>query len=532
MGIASDPLPRQRRSPFTWQGLYAAAVFALFCFSLLQLIAPLRCADLMEAYVRFLIGVLFGAFLFKAGLTREWCIRLYLAYLLWLLITRWLNRDFYLFHDQNLLRTELISFLMFTPGILLPPEGRRKLLNMLSLVYASFFVLVALLGLFVAVTNTYIHVPPENVWITVGSEGEIRHLNLLSSFRLTSVARLYMSWALLIYQFLRTRKKLLRALLLLGMLILHAAIALCFSRTVRICFSLSCSMLVVLLGYRYLPLRRAVLRVLALAAGFVLMLVLAYNSFELVFKGFSAALVDVAPRFEAAYDSWERKPDPEYFGVVHKPELLAEADASAGDASADDAAGQEQTAAAAADKYVAAAASVMENKFTEQRTLKGNYNLTERTVIWESGFAAIREQPAILLRGQSGKVLMNYPNLYMMVLKYSRPYAMPNMHNIFFQVLLLTGLPGLLLVLAWALLQVSRMLRVFFSRKELVPLPIAFLTIPMTAFFVYTQMEYQLFPAWDSSGRAFLLIAGVFLGLYREYFPAKAKAPVPETEAE
>ena len=106
------------------------------------------------------------------------------------------------------------------------------------------------------------------------------------------------------------------------------------------------------------------------------------------------------------------------------------------------------------------------------------------------------------------------------------------MHNYFFQTLLQTGLPGLLLVLAWTLCLVVRMIRVYFSRAVSVPLHIAFLTIPMTGMFLYNQLEYELFPAGDSCTKAFLLIAGVFLGLYREYFPAKAKAPVPETEAE
>jgi O-antigen ligase len=106
------------------------------------------------------------------------------------------------------------------------------------------------------------------------------------------------------------------------------------------------------------------------------------------------------------------------------------------------------------------------------------------------------------------------------------------MHNCFCQVILLTGLPGFLLVLAWTLLLVVRMVRVFFSRADAVPLHLAFLSIPLTGMLLYNQMEYELFPAWDSSTKAFLLIAGVFLGLYREYCPEKAKAPVPETEAE
>ena len=44
----------------------------------------------------------------------------------------------------------------------------------------------------------------------------------------------------------------------------------------------------------------------------------------------------------------------------------------------------------------------------------------------------------------------------------------------------------------------------------------------MTGMFIHGMMENVLFPAWESSTRAFLLLAGIFLGLYREYYPGKS----------
>lgn len=503
---SSGALPQRLRASVTWQGMYAAGVFALLCFALLDLLVPLRSADLFEVYGRFLLAALFGVFLFKAGFPREWAVRLYLAYLLWLLLTRWLNRDVYLFADRELVRTELISFLMFSVGAVLSPEGRRRLLNVLSLVYAGFFVFFALPGLFVAVTNTYIHIPPENVWITMRSEGNsFSLLNLLSSFRLVTAARLYLSWALLLYQLLRTRKTGFRILLLFGMLVLHLAISLCFSRTIRICFSLSCSMLALLLGLRYLRLRSAALRALLLAAGFVLVLPLAYKSFDLCTRTLSAMLVELAPRFERRFEALETKPDMDLFGIMGSPEILAEMDE-------DNAEDQKDSREKA---HYAEAASVSGAKFTDNRAL--NFSFSERTYIWESAFYVLRTRPVILLRGQTNKTLMDLPHVFMEQV-YNIKRSEPHMHNYFFQTLLLTGLPGFLLVLAWTVLIVVRMIRVFFSRAASVPLHIAFLTIPMTGMFIYNQLEYELFPAWDSSTKAFLLIAGVFLGLYREYF--------------
>ncbi|MCR5576652.1 MAG: hypothetical protein K6F56_06550 [Oscillospiraceae bacterium] len=511
----SGTLPQRLRSSVSWRGLYAAGAFLLLCFALLGLIAPQRSADLFEVYGRFLLAALFGVFLFKMGLTREWAIRFYLAYLVWLLLTRWLQRDFYLFVDRELVRAEILSFVLFSAGAVLSPDGRRRLLGALSLVYGGFFVFFSLLGVFVALTNTYIHVPPENVWITMRSEGHsFSLLNLLSSFRLVTAARLYLAFMLLLYQFLSTRKKVFRVLLVLGMLILYAASALCFSRTIRVCFSISFSMLAMLLLWRYLRLRGPALRILAMTLAFVVVLPLTYKSFEYCLLSFNSLLVELAPRFEQRYEASAHKLDPDYFGVVSQPVFENED-------------GQALTNEQAA---AVAAASVYDEKFSDTRDALLTSTFSNRTLIWKSAFVVAFHNPRILLSGQLSKTVTQLPTVYLKQ-TYNASVG-PNMHNCFCQALLLTGLPGFLLALAWALSLVTRMIRMFFSRAEAVPLHLAFLSIPLTGMLLYTQMEYELFPAWDSCTKAFLLLAGVFLGLYREYYPAKAKAPAPAAEAE
>ena len=501
MNSFSGTLPRRLRDGVSWRDFYAAGVLMLFCFSLLTLIAPQRCADLFDKYGRFLLAALFGAFLFKAGMPREQVLRLHLCYLLWLLLTRWLNGDVYLFIDWKILRYEFISFLMLSAGILLPPEGRRRLLNVLSLGFGCFFVLFSLMGLFVAFTNTYFHIPPENVWITIRSEGNPRPLlNLLSSFRLTGSGRLYLAWGLLAYQAVRTRKTGLRVLLVLGMLVLHLTVALCFSHTIWIALSLSCAMFVLLLGYRRLRMRSGLLRALILAAAFVAVVLAGYKSFELSLQLCDRLQPALAARFEQRYESWERKPDPEYFGIAAPEQPMVDADFVYSSKEENEQAG---------DIYL-----------DQPRPRNQILTLSGRTLIWESIPYCLRKTPAIIFRGQLFKGMMDTTNRYLSGVY--RISFQPNMHNYLFQSILLTGLPGFLLVLAWTLLIIVRMLRVFFSRgASAVSFPVAFLTIPMTGMFVFCSMEYELFPAWDTCTQGFLLLTGVFLGMYREYYPAK-----------
>ena len=506
MNSFSAALPRRLKDGVSWRDFYAAGVLMLFCFSLLTLIAPQRCADLFDKYGRFLLAALFGAFLFRAGLPREQVLRLHFCYLLWLLVSRWLNGDVYLFVDWKILRYELISFLMLSAGILLPPEGRRRLLNVFSLGFGGFFVLFSLMGIFVAFTNTYIHIPPENVWITIRAAGNPRPLlNLLSSFRLTGAGRLYLAWGLLAYQAVRTRKTGLRVLLVLGMLVLHMAVALSFAHTIWIAISLSCAMFVLLLGYRRLRTRSSLLRVLILAAVFAAVLLGVFKSFELCLQLRDRLQPKLAARFEQRYESWERKPDPEYFGIAAPEQPVSGL-----------------TVSYSSEEEVTSTGDIF---LDPPRSFNFKYTLSWRTLLWESVPYCIKRNPSILLRGQLTKNLMDTPNKYLFGV-YRLPIQ-PNMHNYLFQSILQTGLPGFLLLLAWTLLIVVRMLRVFFSRGEsAVPLSVAFLTIPLTGMFLYSSMEYELFPAWDTCTQGFLLLAGVFLGMYREYFPKNAPASV------
>ncbi len=501
MNSFSGTLPRRLKDGVSWRDFYAAGVLMLFCFSLLTLIAPQRCADLFDKYGRFLLAALFGAFLFRAGLPREQVLRLHFCYLIWLLLSRWLNGDVYLFIDWKVLRYEFISFLMLSAGILLPPEGRRRLLNVLSLGFCCFFVLFSLMGIFVAFTNTYIHIPPENVWITIRAAGNPRPLlNLLSSFRLTGAGRLYLAWGLLAYQAVRTRKTGLRVLLVLGMLVLHMTLALCYSHTIWITISLSCSMFVLLLGYRRLRTRSAVLRVLILAVVCIAVFPAVYKSFGLCLQLRDRLQPALAARFEQRYESWERKPDPEYFGVAAPEQPLIGVTFEYSSKEENEQAG---------DIYL-----------DQPRPRNQTLTLSGRTLIWESIPYCLRKNPSILFRGQLFKGMMDTTNRYLFGVY--RIAVQPNMHNYLFQSILLVGLPGFLLVLAWTLLIVVRMVRVFFSRgASAVPFSFAFLTIPMTGMFVFCSMEYELFPAWDASTQAFLLLTGVFLGMYREFYPAK-----------
>lgn len=484
----ATPLAEGRR-----RELFAALV-ALELLSLLPaLLIPERAADLHNAYGQLLIAGLTGAYFARYGLPRGREQRVFLAYCAWLLISRWLNRDFYLFLDRRILVDNLLAFLLLALGSTLDAPQRQRLLSAVTLVYALFFVLVSAAGIFVAVTGTYIHIPPENVWITILPSGaiglKVRALNALSNHRLTNAARFYLAWWLLLIRLARVRKKGWYAPILLGMLLLHASIALCYSRTIRICFSVSCAMLALLLLLRRMRGRTDAKRVLALVLIPLVCLPLAYKSFDLWGGALNRLRGSIAPRFAAAYAAHPL--DPEIIGLetVTTPE-------------------ETETPAESAPEA--------EDSFTEQRSLAGNTTLTGRTDIWLSVFPSVRAKPTVLFYGQPKREIMPLANQFIPGSEYKN-----HMHNALVDCFMLTGLPGFLLALAWCVLLLIKMIRAFFARRA--PLGCALLTIPLAGMLLYSMLEVVIFSASDVCGLLFFLLAGLFLAEYDTIPPRTAK---------
>jgi O-antigen ligase len=99
------------------------------------------------------------------------------------------------------------------------------------------------------------------------------------------------------------------------------------------------------------------------------------------------------------------------------------------------------------------------------------------------------------------------------------------MHNVLLQVLMLTGIPGFLLVLAFMLLLIRRAVKLFFSAA---PVMIKVLVLPISGILFYGLFETILFT--DSADQRaltdfrelfFFLLAGVVLAYSYEYSPDK-----------
>lgn len=500
---------RKTKFNITWEVFFAIGVFSLFLLHMLKLIAPLRANDLYNTYGIVAIAALSAIYFYKKGLSGPWEVKLFIAYVAWVLITRWLNRDFYLLVDFKFVMMVMMSFLFFAVGTVLNSRQREILLDVLSIVYGGFFVIMSVLALFMTVTNTYIHLPPENVWITIVPTTKwMNTLNLLSCPPAIGAGRVFIAWSLLIYQYIKRNNLLVKAALLASIIILHLTMPLLHCRSIQIILSMSYGMLALLFAIKLFKEKTNCFKAIVLPIITVVILATCFLSFNWSNIIVSKIYAFSAPRFETFYDGMENKVNPDYFGIVFSPEELAEHNTSS--AKADFSYEHLRTFVSTKSSHP----TQLSNKgnMVDPRNVFKNITLTGRTSIWQSGIIALKENPVVAFRGELTNRYMNHVNEILKNL-FNFSSDMSHMHNMYMQVLMITGIPGLLLILFWTILMVKNMLIVYFSkywRDE-----VKALTLPLAGIFVYNLAEVVIFCKIDMIGICFFMLAGVFLSFLK-----------------
>lgn len=471
------------KKTFCWEYAFAAMTIGMLLFYVIRLLIPMRWQDLYNAYGIIAIGIMTGAWFAKRGFSGPVELKIYAAFVVWAFLSRWLKGDVYLFIDFSLVITVLLGFLFIAYPTVLDEKGCSVFMDFVTVIYVGLFLPVAIASIFVFLTDTYIHLPPENVWITIKNEGQRLTLNALSVYRLTAVAYFFLSACLLIYQLIKRKSKVIRGLCLAAYIPLHVVIGLCHSRTLHIAMSVSFAMLMMLafipvFEKRTKPLRFAAVSIIAAAS-----LLVFYKSFDASNLAVEKIRAVSAPAYETYYNTLEAKPNEEYFGL--RSETQNETEIS----------GPEQS-------------STVDN-----RSLVGNWTLTERTYIWKAGLIAISEDMETALLGSNSKELM--PKINQLISSRVNPAVTErktHMHNAYIQVLMLFGIPGLLLLMAWTVFMVKKMVKLFFSKKA--SFADKFLTIPLAGIFIASLTETFIFTTNNTISIIFYLFAGIFLARY------------------
>lgn len=453
-----------------WPRWHAVLVFLVFCFFMVCPAAPERWADLYSFYGKTLVVAVIALALYIKRFSFAAEVKLVWLYALWLLVSRMLNSDMYMVRESDLVLTKFLCAAVLATGLVLDAGQRRRFMNWFCLAVGLFYFCSGLLAIVVNLLDIYIYLPPEGVLFGLEVPESLHYLNVFNTNRTISSLWFYIALCMMVYQFFACKRRALRIPIVIAGLLFYLAIGMCFSRTVKIVTAGSVAMLAVLLAFRYLSFKRLWHKCLVVLICAALLIPLSFKSFDWL----SSLMSQVSEV------------------------LISQVYGEQGDE------------------------SVSGVDLTDSRDLKEDIsNLSERGQIYASFIPTLKTDPKRILIGSFADKLMTVPNTFIVF-----PIPFTHMHNFLLEVFMLTGLPGFLLVAAFCLLLVLRMLHLFFTKDPRIGLAEKTLTIPLAGILLYGMFEVVIFTACgdrraptDMRELSFFIIAGIVLGYSHDILP-------------
>ena len=448
---------------------YAWAVFAAMVFFMVKEIDRDLWYQLYLGYFIYLAPVLIAFSLYFKGLRGAVEVRLYMFYCLWLLISRLLNGDIFLSSDIVTVLDIGMGCAFLTACLSLDGRERQRYLDWLSILFAGYITFMSLLSMYGVLLRRELFVPFTGGYM-VSFADSISRLGLFLTHPNESAMWFFISFFLLLYLFVRKKNVLWRIAMVLGAALNYLALTATFSRNTELAFSGCAALLLALWLHKRLGLEKTGKKLICTLAVVCVALPLIYLSFTATAAGIrtaSDALVSAT----------------------------AEQQESSGEETAETASTVETT----------------ESTYVDDRGLDDSF----RFKIFSTISPTIRSNPLSLLIGDLSRDMMDVPAKELGA-------AVSHYHNSYLQVLGLTGLPGLGLILAFTVLLVIKIVRLYFSRG---PLSMKILSMVLVGSFTYNLLETSLFVWMELRGVIFYILAGALLAYFRDMEPETGTEP-------
>lgn len=421
-----------------------------------------------------------------------------LAYIAWLFVSRVMNSvsaggehgmvsDVLHGLEPTLLLDISACFMVFSAALQLDKEQRGKMIKNIALFCTVFYFAISITAIIVKLTNLMIIIPPEFSYFAVKGKGG--YVTILSNSGNLNAGWLYIGMCLSTYLMYISFNKGMKCFSGAAVAVEFIAIFSGGCKTVKIVVCISAAMYVMLFMLRLIGNRKknaAILVAVTAIAGLAVCFVTGTLVSKIIFKASDIT----ASAFEAAYS--ERLKD----GNVRISTIQQE---------------QEENPTSAGEKEPVVYESPLKTFLGGK--LYGVLTFSERTFVWQAGFKAAEERPAILLMGSPRDSMMELPNKYARGL-YGIGRDHEHMHNFLMQTIMLTGIPGLMLAAAFCLLITVKLVKLFFDRK--VNVEAKMLLIPAAGLMVQGLFEAGLFTAIDMRAVYFFLFAGIVVKEYSE----------------
>ena len=497
MSFPSGKLHIERR------GVWTVTVFLLICYYMLLPANLYHIETVQNTYYLCVVPVLVAAVFFF----RRFCdgaeYKLLFAFWIWFWFSRALNgspllgQDFRVFFDLSL----MMPFFAF--GSAMTKAERVRFLDWLSAVIGGFYFSIGLIALVAFLHRSMYEIPALGGNIGIIREAGYARINFFDIHPNISAYWYLISLVLMIYQFFHCSKKLWRIPILLSAVLDLIVIAITYSRSVRLCMALLFGLLASILLLQVLYNKPSFLRMVLTLVVAAFVLVVSYEGSALcadAMATLSYEITDTRPASEAKAQSASpaEAVQAENHRSVHPMPLSS---------------GRREVP-----KAVSLSSGLVQS---DPRPRSGDLNdlSSNRIEIWRACFQAIDEMPSVLWRGQLCDDVMA---ITLRIMGPNVPGgAPPHLHNTLLQILMTTGLPGLLLAASFLMLVLYKgFLFLFCSRF---PLDDRILVLSVLAALPHIMVESFLFTSTDLRTLFFFLMCGILIRVGNEYQKGSGK---------
>lgn len=467
---------------------FVAAVFLLFLYYMLWQVNFYLCRSIRETYFLAAVPVLVAGTLYFRRLKDGPEYILLLSYWLWLIFTRFLNGDPVLVTEYQMVLELSLMLPFLALGLSLDRDARRRFLNWLSAAVGGYYFILGVLCIAAFILRVEFVNPITEGLLGIKVADGFERINILDINVCSTACWFMFAFFLMVYQFFACKNKWLRIPIVIAGLVHYATIAMTYTRSAMVSTSLAIGILAMLLVYTYAKTKKKGVLALLMAVAFLISTPLCYKGFALVTEGFGSV-----SRAVLADDGQQQAP--QQASQAQEPQM--------------------KTLSANVQESAPEAPDI----FKDPRGWNGDLNSfsSNRIEVYKSAFYAIGKDPSILWRGTLIGDTMTIANemLY--------PRTQPHFHNFLIQVLMLTGLPGLFIIVAFCVMVAIKAIRLFFSRAEKATLGAKVLILPVIAMLCYSMLEACIFTANEIRSLSFYLICGIMLGFYYDIYPRKIR---------
>ena len=494
---------------------WTLTVFVLFCFYMFWPVNFYLAESVKATYYMIVVPLLVGGVLYFRRLRDGLEYRFLVGFWLWFCLTRIINGNPTLKYDFQFVFDLALMLPFLAQGLSQTRDERRIFLDSLSAAVGGYHFAVGLIALSAFLRRTIIINPITEGSLGIIAEYDYARINIFDTHANVTGYWFLMALFLMIYEFFACRKKLWRIPILLSAAVDLIVIAITYSRSVRVSMALALALMTAVLLYTWLHKKSRLLCGVVVTVG---MLAVAWAAFE-----GSALCADVMATL--SYEISGTRPLAETVQQAELPEDdgLAEAGETAG--SGRDPHAIVTTLSIRAGEMKASPMELSSKGLVHSDPRPKTGTLDElssaRLQIWRSAFQAIGVDPSILWKGQLVKDTMTVANTF------SDPEATggepAHFHNSLIQVLMTTGIPGLLFAGGFLVLLVFHSLRLLFSSESSVSLETRMLALPVIASLPHFMLEAALFTTCDVRTLFFFLMCGMALGAERSIVKTEEK---------